>query len=72
MRNSPCILTIRALAPNPARLGRHRRFQAGVVSSDSSLVLRRFALADASRPAWLNAPLFSRYQPQPAVVRHAA
>ena len=72
MKNSPCIFSIRPLVPNAVRFSRRRPFKAGAVSSGMGFVVRHFALADASRSAWLNAPLFSRYQPQSAIVRHAA
>lgn len=73
MRHSPRITPIRLLAFRPVRLGRHRHISADALRVGDELATRHLALADASRPAWLNAPLFSRHQsPLSAVVRHAA
>lgn len=73
MRSSPRILPIRLLVLTPVRLGRRRHFQADASLAEGGFALRHLALADASRPGWLSAPLFSRHQPIPsAIARHAA
>ncbi|MBW8782495.1 MAG: hypothetical protein JF599_11490 [Verrucomicrobia bacterium] len=72
MRTSPRILPIRS-PRKPARLGCQRHSAADLVRIRAGFVLRQLALADASRPAWLNAPLFSRrHQSLTAIERHAA